>query len=337
MLGCQDFCGYYDWTFAHLRRTFGQAAVHALWAEAIGGESQRHYLDAARADGLRGLLRTWDKTGEDEHCDWTFTLDEQKNVLRWDMRRCPSKGFLIGHELNADEDYCDHCIGWIAPLLAEAGVEVAAHEHNHCGQCWAEMRVKGKPYASLAGHATDIHNDPRWQSGYLDRWAEGARQPATPETGAASDPAEVLAAWFARADEVTVLGRGPSAAGAADVPREHVIVTGVTYATGDVFAGDPLAVLIGDGPEPALLDAIAARFNATPPERRPLLMYAYLPGDLRDAPAFARHGLPRPAPILPLLIRAGLYRHAPGEPYPTTGVFAVLVAAALGKRVRAAL
>ena len=27
MLGCQDFCGYYDWTFHYMRRHFGQEAI----------------------------------------------------------------------------------------------------------------------------------------------------------------------------------------------------------------------------------------------------------------------------------------------------------------------
>src|SRR4051812_28330701 len=140
MLGCQDFCGYYDWTFAFVRQRFGEEALHELWAEAIGGESQSHYSLAGARDGLRGLYDTWTKTGEEENCDWTFTLDEARNVLRWDMRRCPSKGLLINEDLAADEDYCDHCMGWMIPLLSQIGVEVAAHEHNHFGQCWGEMR-----------------------------------------------------------------------------------------------------------------------------------------------------------------------------------------------------
>ena len=82
MLGCQDFCGYYDWTFHHVQREFGEAAVKRLWSEAIGGESQLHYLQAALQKGLLGLYQTWVQTGEDESCDWTFTLDEDRNVLR---------------------------------------------------------------------------------------------------------------------------------------------------------------------------------------------------------------------------------------------------------------
>ena len=53
-------------------------------------------------------------------------------------------------------------------------------------------------------------------------------------------------------------------------------------------------------------------------------------------PPFADYGLPRPVPILPLLIRRGLYLHEPHAPYPTTGVFALLLAAALDKRVTVA-
>jgi hypothetical protein len=146
MLGCHDFCGYYEWTFHHIRQTFGPRALHDLWASAIGADSQRAYVDAATRAGLHGLLEVWTETGDDEQCDWTFTLDEQKSVLRWDMRDCPSKGFLIDNDLSADEDYCDHCMGWIAPTLAGVGMEVARHEHNHRGQCWAEMRLAGNAY-----------------------------------------------------------------------------------------------------------------------------------------------------------------------------------------------
>lgn len=115
MLGCQDFCGYYEWTFDYLRRKYGTSAIETFWREAIAKDSQSHYIAAGQQKRLRGLYEAWSQTGESEQCDWTVLIDESRNHLRMDMRKCPSKGFLITNDLNADEDYCDHCIGWIGP------------------------------------------------------------------------------------------------------------------------------------------------------------------------------------------------------------------------------
>lgn len=332
MLGCHDFCGHYEWTFHYVRRRFGQEAVHQLWDQAIGGDSQEHYKRAAEKEGLRGLYNCWVKTGEDEKCGWQWVVDEGRNVLRCDMWECPSKGFLIKNDLNADEDYCDHCMGWTVPLLDRAGFEVVGHEHNHTGQCWWEIRKKGKPYQSVSS-PQDIRKDPRWQHGYLDRWHDNPFQklPLYESASSAAEPCDVLRDWFARTDQLTVLGRGPSALEpwARALPQSNVMVVDPTYAQRDSFAGEPVAVLFGDGATE--LAAAAKRFHQTPPDRRPLLMHMYL--HRQGEAAFATYDLPRPVPILPLLIRTGLYTHNPNRPYPTSGVFMVLLAAALGKQV----
>jgi hypothetical protein len=305
MLGCQDFCGYYEWTFHFVRRNWGPAGVESLWREAIGGESQRHYADAAAQSGLRGLYRTWVGAGEDEKCDWTFTLDEEKNVLRWDMRQCPSKGFLTCHDLNADEDYCNHCMGWIIPMLESVGAEIVEHEHNHCGQCWATMRIKDRPSRALHVEA-DVRDDPRWRHGYLDRWANNQPLPLDRAITSSNDPCEVLNALF------------PS------LPR---VVTDAAYNDPKQCPAEPAAVLIGC--PPAHLAVTAARYAATAADKRPVLLHAYLPGV--PAVDFPAAGLPRPLPILPLLIRTSQYVHRPGGPHPTTEQFVVMLAAAPAK------
>lgn len=310
MLGCHEFCGYYEWTFHYVRRRWGQAAVADLWAQAIGGESQRHYSDAAQAAGLAGLYRTWVKTGADESCDWTFTLDEARNVLRWDMRQCPSKGFLMAHDRNADEDYCDHCMGWMIPLLEKAGVEVWEHEHNHCGQCWGTMRLRGQPSLPLEVQG-DIRHDPRWNRGYLDRWEVDRKQPLTGHAGGASDTCEVLAAWFRPAHGLVVVAEGEPPCPEA-VAGKAGLMTDRTYARYGELGIRPLGVLIDQ--VGADQEALAARYLATSEDRRPLLLHAYLPA--LPSLDFVRYGLPRPVPLLPLLIRTGKYVHPPGGPYP---------------------
>jgi hypothetical protein len=299
MLGCQDFCGYYDWSFHFVRRSWGQAAVELLWREAIGGESQQHYSGPAAESGLRALYKTWVNTGEDEHCDWTFTLDEEKNVLRWDMRECPSKGFLVKNDLNADEDYCNHCMGWIIPMLESVGAEIIEHEHNHCGQCWATMRMKDRPSQPLELDI-DIRKDPRWKRGYLDRWSHSRPVPHDFLLSPASDPSDILERWLREIDA-----------------SQEKIVSDAVYNDRQLCPAEPSGVLIGC--PPADLIATAQRFNAAPPENRPLLLHAYLPG--LPFVDFLSAGLPRPLPILPLLIRKKKYVHAPGQPTPATSSF----------------
>jgi hypothetical protein len=334
MLGCHDFCGYYEWTFHYMRRALGQEAVQRLWAEAIGFEAQKHYIDAARRSGLRGLYEQWVDTGVQEACDWTFTLDEVKNILRLDMRECPSKGFLTERDLNADEDYCDHCMGWVVPLLGSVGMELVAQEHNHCGQCWKITRMKDRPVGQM-DLDIDIRKDPRWRRGYLHRWAHDRPLPLAPEISPAFDPCETLEAWARAVQGDSPIfddhrcAAVPAKIGTVPAKRPDAgvaIVADAAYNDGRQCPAEPEAVLIGC--PPADLAATAARYTSVPKEKRPVLFHAYLPGV--KYVDFVSAGLPRPLPILPLLIRRGLYRHRPGGPHPTTGDFLKLLNETLG-------
>jgi hypothetical protein len=96
----------------------------------------------------------------------------------------------------------------------------------------------------------------------------------------------------------------------------------------------PFAVLIEDRPTAEHLQLIAHRFLAMPPRDRPLLLYTYMPV-ASGFPNFASYRLPRPIPVMPLLIRHDLYRHQPEEPRPSTADFVRLLAAALRKSMKA--
>ena len=111
--------------------------------------------------------------------------------------------------------------------------------------------------------------------------------------------------------------------------RSRVLTTDAIYVDGRRCPVLPSAVLIGYNA--ADLPKVAARFLGTAPDRRPLLLHPFLP----DMPLvdFVSHGLPRPLPILPLLIRRGLYTHRPGGPTPDLVELLILLAAALQKRI----
>ena len=137
MLGCYDFCGHYEWTFEWLRQQGGEPLVRAYWDEAIHRDSQTHASELILSKGIEGMKEYWGHALAQEGAGYHTTATDK--VFRIDMHECPSKGFLLRNELEQYRDYCDHCMGWIGPLLQRAGF-VIDHEHNHCGRCWWEMR-----------------------------------------------------------------------------------------------------------------------------------------------------------------------------------------------------
>lgn len=141
MIGVYDFCAHYEWTFEWLRTQGGEPLVREYWDAAIHRDSQQHASELIREEGFAGMAKYWGHTLDHEGAGFHTTLGAE--VFRIDIHECPSKGFLLRNGLEQYRDYCDHCMGWIGPMMREAGF-VVDHEHNHCGQCWWEFRQATK-------------------------------------------------------------------------------------------------------------------------------------------------------------------------------------------------
>jgi hypothetical protein len=139
MMGAYDFCGHYEWTFGWIERRGGQQAVLDYWERAIGQDSQAHAAALIGAKGIAGMLEYWGATLAEESPDRGYFLSHTDTSFRIDMHDCPSRGFLVRNRLRHFQDYCDHCIGWIGPMLRSSGYTID-HEHNHAGQCWWLVR-----------------------------------------------------------------------------------------------------------------------------------------------------------------------------------------------------
>jgi hypothetical protein len=149
MLGVYDFCAHYEWTFEWFRLRGGEALVRDYWKTAISEYSQTHAAELILGKGFEGMKEYWGHTLQEEAAGYHTTAND--DVFRIDMAECPSKGFLTLNHLKQYHDYCDHCMGWIGPLL-KRGDFVVDSEHNHCGQCWFEIRKKSnKDPASTPG------------------------------------------------------------------------------------------------------------------------------------------------------------------------------------------
>lgn len=163
MLGTYDFCGHYEWTFEWLRQRGDEPLVRRYWKEAIGEDSQIHAANLIKNGGFAGMEEYWGHTLAEEGAG--YTAKRSGDLYRVDMHACPSKGFLIRNGLVQYSDYCDHCMGWIGPVMEEAGFQID-HEHNHQGQCWWEIRRVGEPATPSATQPTDpddVRLRPGWK------------------------------------------------------------------------------------------------------------------------------------------------------------------------------
>lgn len=168
MIGCYDFCGHYEWTFAWLEAQGGHDLVLDYWDEAIRKDSQRHAAELIETLGFEGMKQYWGHVLEEEAAG--YNVSEAPGVFRIDMHSCPSKGFLIRNGLVQYRDYCDHCMGWIGGMMKAAGY-VIDHEHNHSGQCWWEMRRADDPAAAVHP-ANDVTTLPDWKTENVDRYRQ---------------------------------------------------------------------------------------------------------------------------------------------------------------------
>jgi hypothetical protein len=163
MLGCYDFCGYYEWTFDWLERLGGEALLADYWAQSVSRDSNRDLAELFREEGFDGMAKYWAHTLEEESPSRGYTLKQTSESFRIDMHDCPSKGFLIRNGLESYRDYCDHCIGWIGTTMKDAGF-VIDHEHNHRGQCWWEMHREGTTLSEGDTGVNDVRRMPGWSS-----------------------------------------------------------------------------------------------------------------------------------------------------------------------------
>jgi hypothetical protein len=173
MIGVQDFIQYYDWTFEYIRVNFGEEEVQRYWGEAIAFDSQNHAYLLIKEKGLEGMAEYWGDSLESEEAGYVNTLTSE--YFRIDMYDCPSKGLLIKTGQEEYHDYCQHCIGWIEPIMDKTGFLID-HEHNHHGQCWWEMRPATSKREEPGSPPTRGHHDVRfrddWQQDNHDLWLD---------------------------------------------------------------------------------------------------------------------------------------------------------------------
>jgi hypothetical protein len=117
MIPSDHFTRFYNEVFKFLE-TRGEDALEAYWL-AISENQDRHTMDLFRNKGLAGMSEYWDHIRIEENCDMDIALYGDRLELR--MNACPSLGKVLDNDATAMDRYCDHCAGWIGPIMDKLG------------------------------------------------------------------------------------------------------------------------------------------------------------------------------------------------------------------------
>ena len=139
MIGCYDFCGHYEWTFEWL----APARRRCAGARVSGTRPSTGFADATRRDsivakGIAGMKEYWGHTLDHEGRRLSLHGDGQTSSAS----TCTSAPRRASSSATASNNITTTATtAWAgsARCMKEAGF-VVDHEHNHCGQCWWEMR-----------------------------------------------------------------------------------------------------------------------------------------------------------------------------------------------------
>lgn len=117
MLPSDHFVRFYNEVFKFLE-TQGPGHLEKYWLE-ISRHQERHCLELFKEKGLQGMYDYWEHIRIEENCDMTLNLSDDCLTLK--MNKCPSLSKVLDNDATPSKRYCDHCAGWIIPVIDKAG------------------------------------------------------------------------------------------------------------------------------------------------------------------------------------------------------------------------
>ena len=117
MIPSDQFVRFYNEVFKFLDAQ-GNGALEDYY-RAVSSQQEMHCLRLFKEQGLAGMKAYWDRIAVEENCDMTCALYPDRFELT--MNRCPSLSKAMDNDAGAFPRYCDHCPGWIMPLVEKAG------------------------------------------------------------------------------------------------------------------------------------------------------------------------------------------------------------------------
>ena len=132
MIPSDHFVRFYNEVFKALEAK-GHEHLVAYWRE-LGRLQTAELAERFREGGLQACCDYWQRIREEENCEGELTLTDDYFEFR--MLRCPSLSKVLDNDAAPSPLYCDHCMGWIEPVMAACGLhavlDMGSRSEPHC-------------------------------------------------------------------------------------------------------------------------------------------------------------------------------------------------------------
>lgn len=85
----------------------------------VSENQEYHCLDLFCKKGLQGMYEYWEHIRIEENCDMVNRLEE--DCYSFEFFSCPSLSKAVDNDAGPCPEYCNHCPGWIFPIMTKAG------------------------------------------------------------------------------------------------------------------------------------------------------------------------------------------------------------------------
>ena len=117
MIPSDHYTRFYNEVFKFLESQ-GEEVLEAYF-RAISHNQEKHILELIETRGLEGMDKYWTHIKIEENCDLDIDRNEDRLELR--MNLCPSLSKVMDNDAEPMGRYCDHCAGWIGPIMDKTG------------------------------------------------------------------------------------------------------------------------------------------------------------------------------------------------------------------------
>ncbi|MBR2364836.1 MAG: hypothetical protein IKA79_06510 [Lentisphaeria bacterium] len=117
MIPSDHFVRFYNEVFKYIAAK-GETELKKYY-DRVSKNQEYHCLDLFCNKGLQGMYDYWEHIRIEENCDMINRLED--DCYSFEFFSCPSLSKAVDNDAGACPEYCNHCPGWILPLMTKAG------------------------------------------------------------------------------------------------------------------------------------------------------------------------------------------------------------------------